>query len=549
MEAAAPGARTDGRVLVVGAGPSGLVAALELARHRVRARVVDRRAGPVPAEQSRATIVHARTLEVLDRFGLAERLLARGVPITRVEVRERGRPTAHLPLADAGVEGRTRFPCALSVAQSETERILVAALAERGVPVEWGRPVTDVVPDGHGVTVRLGGGDGGDGRRAGTVRARWVVAADGAASTVRRRLGIGFTGGTYPQRGLLADVTFAADAPPPRLRLTLTRGGFVGVLPIGPDRYRLFGAVPPGLAPGGTAGVVSHDPYQRLDARELRRWYDGWFGAAGTLDEVVWASLFRFHSRIADRFARDGVFLVGDAAHVHNPAGGQGLNLGVGDAANLGWKLALVARGEAPPGLLGSYEAERRPVARAITRNTDRGFRLETTAHPVAVWLRSHVAVRLIAVASRWPPVRRTVFRTLSQTWIGYRGSPAVARGRGRGVLRPGDRAPHAPLAATGGGLLDVLRPGGPHLLAFEGLRPSAAARQDAAALGAALAGRYAAAVPVHVVPRSERAAHEAYGARRARLVLLRPDGHVAWAGPWTPRTLATESGAYWYFV
>ncbi|MGK5531046.1 FAD-dependent monooxygenase [Streptomyces sp. URMC 129] len=528
METAGAGARPDARVLVVGAGPSGLVAALELARHGVRARVVDRGPGPAPAEQSRATLVHARTLEVLDRFGLADEALACGVPITRVEVSERRRPTARLPLAGSGTEGLTRFPCALSVAQSETERILRRALADRGVPVEWGRAVEDVTADADGVVVRLGGGE--------TARVRWVVAADGAGSTVRRRLGIGFTGSTYPQRGLLADVTFAADPPPPLLRLTLTRGGFVGVLPIGPGRFRLFGAVPPGLAPGGAGGAVSHDPYQRLDARELRRWFEGYFDASGTLDEVVWASLFRFHSRIADRFAAGGVFLVGDAAHVHNPAGGQGLNLGVGDAANLGWKLALVARGEAPEALLDSYEAERRPVARVVTRNTDRGFRVETTANPVAMWLRSHVGVRLVAVASRWPPVRRTVFRMLSQTWIGYRGSPAVAAGRGRGVPRPGDRAPYAPLAATGGGVLDLLRPGGFRLLAFEGERPApGGGRRDAAALGTALAGRYAAEVPVRVIPRSEAAAHAAYGARRARLVLIRPDGHVAWAGPWEP--------------
>lgn len=241
METGAAGARSEAGVLVVGAGPSGLVTALELARHGVRARVVDRRAGPAPAEQSRATIVHARTLEVLDRFGLADEALASGVPITRVEVRERRRPTAHLPLAGGGVEGRTRFPCALSVAQSETERILTAALAARGVPVEWGRPVENVAPAGDGVEVRLGGGE--------TLRVRWVVAADGAGSTTRRCLGIGFIGGTYPQRGLLADVTFAADPPPPRLRLTLTRGGFVGVLPISPAATGSSGPCRPAWRP------------------------------------------------------------------------------------------------------------------------------------------------------------------------------------------------------------------------------------------------------------------------------------------------------------
>ncbi|MGH3889825.1 MAG: FAD-dependent monooxygenase [Pseudonocardiaceae bacterium] len=513
-----PRAKTD--ILVVGAGPSGLTAALQLARYGVQVRIVDRKFGPV--EQARATIVHARTLEYLDRLGLADQAMEQGVPITRIEVHEKSHVSAHLPLFEPGIEGRTRFPCALSLEQSKTERILVAALAEYGVTVEWGGSVESVTDNGREVSVTVRRTD-----QVGTITARRVVAADGASSTVRRWLGIAFTGTTYPQTGLLADVALDVDLPPNRLRLVLTRGGFVGILPIGGDHYRLFGAVPPGFTRSTVQREISHDAYAELAKDELQRWFDDYFQVDGKLGEVSWASLFRFHSRIADRFSSGNVFLVGDAAHIHNPAGGQGLNLGVGDAMNLAWKLALVARGEAKADLLKSYEIERRSVAQTIIRNTDRGFKLETISSPVAMWMRMHLAKRLIGPLTRLPQVRRIVFRMLSQTWIGYRGSPAVATTQAAGGLHPGDRAPHTPLIATSGGILHVTHHNGYHLLVFEGLSPTGGLG-DLGAIGAHLPGRYLSPVYVHVIPRYETAAHEMYAAHRTRLVLVRPDGHIA---------------------
>ncbi len=514
-----PCTKTD--VLVVGAGPSGLTAALQLARYGVQVRVVDRKSGPV--EQARATIVHARTLEYLDYLGLADQAMQQGVPITHVEVHEKSRASANLPLTERGIEGRTRFPCALSLEQSKTERILVAALAKHGVPVEWGSSVESVADNSREVSVTVRRVDQLD-----TITARWVVAADGASSTVRRCLGIAFTGNTYPQTGLLADVALDGDLPPRQLRLILTRGGFVGILPIGGGSYRLFGAVPPGFTRSMVQQEVSHDAYAELATDDLQRWFDDYFQVDGKLGDVSWASLFRFHSRIADRFSSGNVFLVGDAAHIHNPAGGQGLNLGVGAAMNLAWKLALVARGEAKADLLQSYEAERRPVAQKIMRNTDRGFKLETASNPVAMWMRMHLTKRMIGPLTRLPQVRRIIFRLLSQTWINYRGSPAVGSIWVTGGLRPGDRAPHAPLVATSGNILNVMHQNGYHLLVFEGFSRTGDLDGDLGAISTELADRYLSPVRVHVIPQCETAAHEMYAAHRTRLVLIRPDGHIA---------------------
>jgi 2-polyprenyl-6-methoxyphenol hydroxylase-like FAD-dependent oxidoreductase len=507
----------DCDVLVVGAGPTGLCTALMLVQHGVRVRVVDRKPGPV--EQARAAIVHARTLEFLDRLGVAEAAVARGKPITDVAIHENGRRAGTMPLAGEGTAARTRFPYALALEQFETERVLVEALAEHEVAVEWKSAVDDLADTGDGVRVRLATEQGPT-----TVTARWLVGADGASSAVRGFLGQEFDGETYEQAGMLADVTLDVDLGVRGMRLNLTRGGFVGILPLAGDRYRLFGVVPPELhrAPKQRGGV-SHESYAPLDRADLQRWFDDHFKVDARLDDVLWASMFRFHSRLASRFRVGSAFLAGDAAHIHNPAGGQGLNLGVGDAVNLAWKLAQVVNGEAPEWLLDTYEAERRPIAETVLKRTDLGFKLETGNNAVALWMRAHVATRVVGVVSRLAPVRRMFFHMFSQLWIGYRGSRAV--GPGTGALKPGDRAPYAPIRPTRDGarsVLDLTHGVGYHVLVFSTVGV------DADDLASRLADRYSASVTTHVIPSTEHAAYQAYQVDDERLVLVRPDGHVA---------------------
>ncbi|GAA2414091.1 FAD-dependent monooxygenase [Nonomuraea africana] len=452
-------------ILIVGAGPSGLTVANVLAAYGVPFRIVDAKPGPV--SQSRAAIVHVRTLELFDRLGLAGEARRRGLPITHAELYENGRRGAEVPLA-----GRDGGPIALG--QDETERLLVERLAERGHAVEWNTTLTT-----------FGG-------------SRWVVGADGASSQVRRAMGVGFAGRTYEQTGLLADVRLDTRLKPGRLRLNLTRGGFVGMLPLGESRYRLFGAVPRDLAAPGPDGRVSHDPYAEVSLEQLQRWFDTFFAVRARLVGADWTALFRVHSRMAERFRAGDTFLVGDAAHIHSPAGGQGMNLGIGDAVNLGWKLAMVARGEAGEQLLDSYEAERMPVARKVLNGADRGFALEATGQPVAAWLRAHVAGRLLGPLSHLPPVREAIARMFSQTWISYRDSPVVGGSR-HGALRPGDRAPLGMAPAD-------LRH---HLVVSPG------AHVDAP-------------FEIHEHPAAGRLAY-----------LVRPDGHLAYIGP--PASVPTD--------
>jgi hypothetical protein len=330
-----------------------------------------------------------------------------------------------------------------------------------------------------------------------------------------------------------------AKLDPGKLRLNLTRGGFVGIGALPGGLYRLFGAVPPDLAARDPSGRVSHEAYGEVSLEDLQKWFDEYFFVDARLERAEWASLFRIHSRIAERFRTGNVFLVGDAAHIHSPAGGQGMNLGAGDAYNLGWKLALVAKGQARERLLDSYEAERYRVARTVLRYTDRGFALEATRNPLAEWARANIATRLVGPLTRLGAVRNLVFRLFSQTWISYRESPIVAgtppRGKGSRTQgpRPGDRAPYGAFEEVRGdheSIFDLLGGTSHHLLLFEGLDPDPALYAYRLAVEEVL-GRYEAETRVHVLPTKERALHELYGAGKSRLFLVRPDGHVAFAG------------------
>jgi 2-polyprenyl-6-methoxyphenol hydroxylase-like FAD-dependent oxidoreductase len=370
----------DTAVLIVGAGPSGLTLAASLLRAGVRTTIVDRQAAG--ANTSRAAAVNARTLEVLEDLDVSRRLVKQGVQAPRFSIRDRARTL--IPIDFSALP--SAYPYTLLVPQSTTEQVLLDRLVELGGTVVRPKTLTSITQDDDGVTAVFDDGD--------VLRARFVVGADGIHSTVREHAGIGFTGGTYDESFVLADVRLTGDAPVEEVVLFWATAGLTVVAPLPGGTFRIVAPVPDAPAEPSIAFVQ-----QLLDDR-----------SAGSVrvTEVVWGSRFRIQHRVADTYRAGRLLLIGDAAHVHSPAGGQGMNLGIQDAVALAGALAAVLDGGSPT-LLDDYSDTRRPIARDVVTLTDRLTRLATLPRAMRP-----VRNTAMSLAGRIPAVRRALAWRLS---------------------------------------------------------------------------------------------------------------------------------------
>ena len=341
----------DTDVLVVGAGPSGLTLATSLVSRGVATTVVDRQAAG--ANTSRAAVVNARSLEVLEGLDVARRLVKEGIEAPRFSIRDGARTLIPIDFGSLPTE----YPYSLMVPQSTTERVLLDRLVELGGSVVRPKVLTTIDQDAEGVTATFDDG--------GVIRARYVVGADGLHSTVREQAGIGFEGGAYEESFILADVRLSGDVPADEVILYWATAGLTVVAPLPGDIYRIV--APVADAPETPSAAYVQDI---LDTRGAGKGHI-------TVTEVIWGSRFRIHHRVADSFRAGRLLLAGDAAHVHSPAGGQGMNLGLQDAVALSEALAAVLAG-GPDTLLDEYSAARRPIARSVVSITDRMTRLAT---------------------------------------------------------------------------------------------------------------------------------------------------------------------------
>lgn len=386
-------------VAVVGAGPAGLTTATMLSAYGIRTVVLDRAAGP--ARHSRAAVVHARTLETLEPIGIVDEIVRRGVIVPYFGIRDRDRRLLAVPFDELP----TSYPYTLMLPQDETERLLRGALRHRGEEIHWGHEVTGVRQDAAGVdlSVRSPQGDK-------HVRARFVVGCDGAHSSVREAVGIPFEGEAYPQSFVLADVRMSWHLPDDEVQLFFSPAGLVVVAPLPGGLHRIVATVDDAPPEPSLSDVQA-----LLDARGPR-------ALRPRVEDVVWSSRFRVQHKLAARFREEAVFLCGDAAHVHSPAGGQGMNTGIQDAANLAWKLALVLRGHAAGSLLESYESERRAVAREVVSTTHRLTRLATMRSLVTRSLRNV----LISAVGRGERLPKRLATNLAEIDVSYRNGWSV---------------------------------------------------------------------------------------------------------------------------
>src|SRR5215468_4874318 len=416
------GAMTDRLVLIVGAGPTGLVLALWLTRLGVRVRILDKTAEP--GTTSRAVAVQARTLELYRQVDLSDAVVEAGVKVAAANLWVGGAKAARLPLGRMG-EGLSPFPYALTYPQDAHERLLIERLDALGVEVE--RQTELVRFDQHPEQVRavLRRADGSEE----VCEAAYLAGCDGARSTVREALATDFPGGTYSGLFYVADVDAAGPAADGDIHVDLEEADFLAVFPLkGPGRLRLVGPVR--WEPDREHRELTFDDVGKRAVGNLKL----------AIAKVNWFSTYRVHHRVAARFRVGRAFLLGDAAHVHSPVGGQGMNTGIGDAVNLAWKLAAVLNGGSRDGLLATYEPERIGFARRLVATTDRGFTVVTKQGAVARWVRTRLAPRILPLLFRLASVRRFLFRTVSQIGVNYRDSPLSAGAAG--AVRGGDRLP-----------------------------------------------------------------------------------------------------------
>jgi 2-polyprenyl-6-methoxyphenol hydroxylase-like FAD-dependent oxidoreductase len=416
-------------VLIVGAGPTGLVLALWLTRLGVSVRIVDCTAAP--GTTSRALAVQGRTLESYLQLGIADRVVAAGRQVSAVNLWVQGHRRAHVFFGDLG-RGISPFPFALIYPQDEHERMLVAELAVRGVHVERQTELIAFSQNADDVTATLRRADGTDE----PIAVRYLAGCDGAHSIVRESLGIGFGGGTYDHVFYVADVDAHGNAVTGELQVDLDVADFLAIFPLaGEGRVRLVGTVRDDAAPSGRA--LTFDDIKTASLARM----------GITVDRTNWFSTYHVHHRVADHFRGGRAFLLGDAAHIHSPVGGQGMNTGIGDATNLGWKLAAVLKHDADPALLDTYEPERIAFARRLVATTDRGFTAAVSPTRTARFVRMRVVPALLPIAAHFRVARTFLYRTVSQTAVEYRDS-ALSRGRA-GPLHGGDRLPWLDAAAT----------------------------------------------------------------------------------------------------
>lgn len=482
------------QVLIVGAGPTGLVHALWLTKQGIKVRLIDKSSGP--GETSRAMAVQARTLEFYRQCDMADAVVAAGYKTPAMNMWVQGKHKAQIQLVDAGQE-ISPYPFILVFPQDRHERFLLERLQELGVEVERRTELLSFADQGDHVEAVLKHADG----QQETCTALYLSGCDGARSPVRHQMGSGFEGGTYRQLFYVADVVASGVNPPEQAHLAFDKSDFLLVMYYGQaGQYRFIGTVrderaehPENL----TFEDVGHDALSGLNIQ---------------VEQVNWFSTYRVHHRVTDHFRRGRAFLLGDAAHVHSPAGGQGMNTGILDAINLAWKLAAVVKGQAAESLLDSYEVERQGFARKLVETTDRLFTFATAEGGFADFVRGNIAPLFISVAYKSEYLREYMFRTISQTTLNYHESP-LSVGKA-GSVQGGDRLPWVPL------------PNADNYAPLSEIGWQAHVYGEAKADLQAWCARHR--IPLHVF--SWQPAHHKAGLAKDAAYLLRPDTYVALA-------------------
>ncbi len=522
-------------VLIIGAGPTGLTMACELARRGISFRIIDK--ASAPSDKSKAFGIHARTMEVFENMGLIDSVLDGGNICNGFDIYDRGRPLASLSFSSI----ESKYPYLLILAQSDTEKVLNERLESYGINVEREKELLAIDRGADKCRSHVKLPDGSEE----IIESAYVSGCDGSHSTVRHILGLEFEGAPYPNYWLLADCDLDWEYPFHHLSAFVHPKGITAYFPLYKNRGRLMFELQDAPVTEEMPDPTLDDVKRLMGEREIKY---------KSVTDPNWLAYFRLHHRMVERYGDGRIFLSGDAAHIHSPMGGQGMNTGIQDAYNLAWKLALVLEGKSQESLLGSYNAERHPVGEEVVSLTDKATRMAGIQNPVLAAIRNKV----VGIASRIDAVQEKLIATLSQVEIHYKESPVVSErwyqpdmAEGyhgyRHDLTAGERVRDYRLKDLSGGegnLYGLLRNGIHNLLLFTGGDPEDMELDELRKIHVAVVAEYEGLVDIHVVagPKGvpddyktmssvwtdgELHMHKDFGAGRASLYLIRPDGYV----------------------
>lgn len=412
-------------ILIVGAGPSGLMMAAQLLRNGVQPVIIDVKKGPT--NQSKALAVQARSLEIYRQLGVIDKVIAGGKQAGDLSYHQIGKELAAISLKNMG-KGKTLFPYILLYRQSKNERLLLDYLTHACCPVYWETSLTALSQNAGSVTATLQSVD-----NSYSITCDYVVGADGAGSVVRKQLGIPFTGDTYPHQFYLADIEVENEMASDKVNVYLGKNGFASIFPMPEEKsFRVIASLPDGLENKEDLSIADVMPsFDQITSSNIK------------IEKVNWFTIYKLHHRMADKFSDERCFLIGDAAHIHSPVGGQGMNTGLQDAYNLGWKMASVINRQIKPSILNSYANERMPVARELLNSTDKIFNIITSRSWVNGLVKKVVVPKMLNFLWKNDNLRSYFFKRTSQIGISYRDSKINLQLGKDTRIKAGDRLPY----------------------------------------------------------------------------------------------------------
>lgn len=542
-------------VLVVGAGPTGLTMAAELTRHGISCRIIDKKPGVT--DKTKALTLQSRTMEVFEDMGIIEEVLENGRPVAGFSFYTEGKRIFHV----ASAELDTPYPYIMLYPQFETERSLYNHLNNLGVEVEWNTEILELHQDKGEIQVSVQHPDG----TRENIEPNYLIACDGGRSFCRQALNVKLEGETFNSEFMIADLKLDWDNPPTKDEWHgyFTDQGFVLIASLdGENNWRMVTEVPWDIQ---DKSVSDSSDYEQPTFDELKKMFELLNPIPNLkLSEPNWMSRFRIHRRIIDRFRHGNVFFAGDAAHLHSPAGGQGMNTGIQDAYNLAWKLALVCRGVANSELLDSYNTERYPLSKQQVEQTDAAFKMMLLRNPVSRKIRDRLASLLLDLE----PIQQRMEKRLAMLTINYRNSPIVDQYRelplplGNPVKEfaefrqwrdfgeaphAGDRAPDVTFSSNGSQkrLFEIIRGTSHKLLLFVGSYNEPDFEADFKQRHSLIEQRYGDLIEtvlinmtelpfdiegqISVVQDDDGELHQRYGAHSHCIYLIRPDGYIGY--------------------